>query len=86
MPQIAWEHQQIAEGLIQHKMITTEEKINLLNDSINRIKEIISITEADILNNPEGDVGGKINRRDLLEDFIARKRALESELDSLDQM
>jgi hypothetical protein len=67
-------------------MITTEEKINLLNDSINRIKEIISITEADILNNPEGDVEGKINRRDLLEDFIARKRALESELDSLDQM
>lgn len=63
--------------------IELQDKINLINNRIENMNIHISVLENDIINNPDSDVEGKINRSQVLEEFKSIKNSLILELDLL---
>lgn len=63
--------------------IELQDKINLINNRIENMNIHISVLENDIINNPDSDVEGKINRSQILEEFKSIKNSLILELDLL---
>jgi hypothetical protein len=66
------------------RMISKEEKINLLNNMIDNYNIHINILSNDILNNPNDDIVGKPKRQNVLDEFYEKRNALQYELLSVE--
>lgn len=63
--------------------ISTQEKINFLNNSINNLQVHIDILSVNIIEYPEENVEGKPTRQSVLDDILNEKEVLLSEVQAL---
>jgi hypothetical protein len=63
--------------------ISTQEKINFLNNSINNLQVHIDILSVNIIEYPEENVEGKPTRQSILNDILNKKEVLLLEVQTL---
>jgi hypothetical protein len=63
--------------------ISNQEKVDILNDKINQIKEHIQVLSDAIKNSPNDDVVEKQPRQEVLYDYKIMQKTLENELNAI---
>lgn len=66
-----------------HDMINNNDKVLVISSMLNNLKYNIDFLTADINDNPNADIVGKIKREDYLLDFLKQEMALKEELAKL---